>query len=253
MRVLIPAAGLGSRFQTVGYVEPKPLVNVLGAPMISRVADMARGIDPSPLVICLAPFANRIRSLGLTPLPIQHMQSEGAAMSVLCANGWIHDDEPVMIINSDNLFEQSWFDRFAAQAQLRASQGAGAILTLKVDCKIGKPSIWSHVAIDANSKVTKVAEKIAVGPLATGGAYVFPSWKALRTAACKMVAANLRYNNEFYLAPVYSFADFDTYSFEIPENSFHCVGTPEHLQAYTAKMSQQDIVLPKKVKKSEKE
>ena len=39
MNVLIPMAGAGSRFQKVGYTFPKPLIEVVGKPMIQVVTD----------------------------------------------------------------------------------------------------------------------------------------------------------------------------------------------------------------------
>ena len=39
MKVIVPMAGLGSRFVTAGYDTPKPLIDVFGAPMIQRVVD----------------------------------------------------------------------------------------------------------------------------------------------------------------------------------------------------------------------
>src|SRR5436190_23369448 len=37
MNILIPASGLGKRFTDVGYIGAKPLIMVLGEPMICRV------------------------------------------------------------------------------------------------------------------------------------------------------------------------------------------------------------------------
>jgi len=37
MNIVIPMAGLGSRFQAAGYTFPKPLIEVWGEPMISLV------------------------------------------------------------------------------------------------------------------------------------------------------------------------------------------------------------------------
>ena len=39
MIIIIPIGGVGARFQTEGYTRPKPLLNVLGVPMISHVLD----------------------------------------------------------------------------------------------------------------------------------------------------------------------------------------------------------------------
>lgn len=39
MNILIPMAGEGSRFNDVGYVLPKPLIDVNGKPMVQRVIE----------------------------------------------------------------------------------------------------------------------------------------------------------------------------------------------------------------------
>ncbi|EKK3596715.1 2-C-methyl-D-erythritol 4-phosphate cytidylyltransferase, partial [Campylobacter coli] len=39
MNVVIPMAGLGSRFAKAGFAKPKPFIDVLGKPMIVRVLE----------------------------------------------------------------------------------------------------------------------------------------------------------------------------------------------------------------------
>ena len=39
MKILIPMAGEGSRFQKEGYTLPKPLIDVNGKPMIQSVVE----------------------------------------------------------------------------------------------------------------------------------------------------------------------------------------------------------------------
>ena len=39
INIVIPMAGLGSRFSDAGYENPKPFIDVAGKPMIERVLD----------------------------------------------------------------------------------------------------------------------------------------------------------------------------------------------------------------------
>jgi NDP-sugar pyrophosphorylase family protein len=39
MNIIIPLGGLGKRFKDDGYINPKPLINILGKPMIFHVLD----------------------------------------------------------------------------------------------------------------------------------------------------------------------------------------------------------------------
>lgn len=39
INIVVPMAGLGSRFAIAGYEKPKPFIDVLGKPMIERVME----------------------------------------------------------------------------------------------------------------------------------------------------------------------------------------------------------------------
>ena len=39
INILIPMAGLGSRFSTAGYENPKPLISIYGKPMIEHAVN----------------------------------------------------------------------------------------------------------------------------------------------------------------------------------------------------------------------
>ena len=39
VNIVIPMAGLGSRFANAGYENPKPFIDVSGKPMIARVME----------------------------------------------------------------------------------------------------------------------------------------------------------------------------------------------------------------------
>lgn len=43
VNILIPMAGLGSRFSTAGYENPKPLISIYGKPMIEHAVNSLGG------------------------------------------------------------------------------------------------------------------------------------------------------------------------------------------------------------------
>ncbi|HMV67493.1 MAG TPA: NTP transferase domain-containing protein [Myxococcota bacterium] len=45
MQLVVPMAGFGERFREAGYDRPKPLIDVLGRPMIAHVLDLFPGVD----------------------------------------------------------------------------------------------------------------------------------------------------------------------------------------------------------------
>lgn len=224
LTVIIPAAGEGSRFAKVGYTDPKPFILAGGVPMVRRVADMFP-MAARIVVICRREHAAKFLELGFVNLVMVDKKTEGAAISVLCAESMVQDDDEVAICNSDNLFDLDLSDFFRVSKKFD-----GSILTFNVD---GGP--WSYVQADVFGRVMRVVEKQQISNLATAGLYYFKSWKILRTAICKMVAENEKYNCEFYLAPAYNFVEGNVFSYEMSQKQFISLGTPEALDAYHAR------------------
>lgn len=224
--IIIPAAGEGSRFATQGYHDPKPLIEARGVPMISRVCDMF----PSErrIVVCQKKYEERIATASSSEtIPITKI-TEGAALTVLCAESLVNDDDSVVVCNSDNLILGGVAD-FLSDAM--SSGCDGSILTFKVSS-----GPWSYARVKGD-RVTQVAEKTPISDNATAGVYYFKSWRILRTAVCRMVAANDRYNGEFYLAPTYNYmigAGMTVRNFSIKKERFVSLGTPEDLRLYDA-------------------
>lgn len=225
--VIIPAAGEGSRFVAAGYENPKPLIEARGVPMINRVAKMFP--TERRIVVCQKAYEKAIQAASESEvIPITKL-TEGAALSVLCAEALVHDSDAVVVVNSDNIILG---DDVAKFVELAEREGVdGSILTFKVDS-----GPWSYARVRYN-RVVQVAEKIAISDNATAGVYYFKSWRILRTAVCRMVAANDRFNGEFYLAPAYNYmigAGMTVTNFTTQKQNFVSLGTPEDLERYNA-------------------
>lgn len=225
--VIIPAAGEGSRFVNAGYTLPKPLIEARGVPMIHLVAQMFHA--DRRIVVCQQEHQAQIQAASKSEvIPIAKL-TEGAALSVLCAEALVGDDSPVVVVNSDNIILGNDIDIFLAKAQ---GEGVdGSILTFKVDS-----GPWSY-ARTRGDRVVQVAEKNPISDNATAGVYYFKSWRILRTAVCRMIAANDRFNGEFYLAPSYNYmigAGMTVSNFTTKKQNFVSLGTPEDLERYNA-------------------
>lgn len=224
MVVIIPAAGEGSRFSSAGYDRPKPLIEARGVPMIRRVVDMFPA--ERRIVICQKEYERQIQAASESEvIPITKL-TEGAALSVLCAEALVNDDDPIVVVNSDNIILNGVGDFLTA-----AGDADGSILTFKVDS-----GPWSY-ARTRGDRVVQVAEKVQISDNATAGVYYFKSWRILRTAVCRMIAANDRFNGEFYLAPAYNYmigAGMLVTNYTIPKQNFVSLGTPADLELYNA-------------------
>lgn len=213
--VVIPMAGEGSRFKEAGYTDPKPFIPVGGKAMISWVIDNMIPKD-NPTGLFKIKFhlivrtshvkANMIdRLFWDTPSNVSYTihytdgLTEGAACSVLLAESQIDNDEPLMIINSDQYLEWSPDSFYKC---LLNSEYDGVILTFYQPDPNDKK--WSYAKINNDNIVSEVAEKKWISPYATVGLYGWKRGSDFVKYAKQMMKKNIRVNNEFYVCPVYN-------------------------------------------------
>lgn len=202
LNIVIPMAGRGSRFAQAGYQNPKPLIDIYGHPMIEYVV---KNITPSCehrfIFICqqehLEKFALRDALKAMAPtceiVTVDHI-TEGAACTVLLAEQYIDNDDPMMIANSDQFVDTDINTYLAAMGDMD-----GLIMTMPAD----DPK-WSFIKYDENGFVTMVREKEVISNEATVGIYNYKHGADFVKYAHQMIEKNIRVNNEFYVAPVYN-------------------------------------------------
>lgn len=205
LNIVVPMAGRGSRFANAGYQDPKPLIRFGGKPMIQWVVGNVTPKGPHRFVfLCLEehlgqypdiPTTLRSISPGCEIVPVEGV-TEGAACTVLLARRWIDSDEPLMIANSDQFVSLGIADYLAV---METEHADGLIMTFEAD----DPK-WSYCRLRADETVSEVVEKQVVSNEATVGIYNFRRGRDFVRAADRMIADNLRVNNEFYVAPTYN-------------------------------------------------
>jgi dTDP-glucose pyrophosphorylase len=135
--------------------------------------------------------------------------TEGAACTTLLAKEFIDNDKPLVIANSDQFVE--WNSNEVMYA-FSADQIDGGILTFKAT----HPK-WSYVKLSDDGFVSEVAEKKVISDNATVGIYYWKRGSDYVKYANKMIEANDRTNNEFYVCPVFNYAIKDNKKIRIKE------------------------------------
>lgn len=231
LNVLIPMAGLGSRFKDAGYVFPKPLVEVDGKPMIQAVVE-SLGINAkytyivqkehyekynlSYLLNLITPDCNIVQVDGVT---------DGAAVTCLLAREYIDNDSPLIMANSDQIVE--WSSRQFIY-DLMTKNADGGIATFE-----STHPKWSYAKIGADGLVAEVAEKKPISNIATVGIYYWKHGSDFIKYAEQMIDKNIRTNGEFYVCPVFNEAIADNKRvFAINIKKMWGIGTPEDLNNY---------------------
>ncbi|HEG5396488.1 TPA: glycosyltransferase family 2 protein [Campylobacter coli] len=239
MNVVIPMAGLGSRFAKAGFIKPKPFIDVLGKPMIVRVLENL--YIPNANYILIA----RKEHLESEKVLVETIKSkfnayfinidkltEGTACTILYAKKMIDNEMPLMIANSDQIVDIDINEYIKDCTERRLD---GSILTF-VDKE--KNPKWSFAKLDSDGTVEYVKEKEVISDIATVGIYYFSKGNIFVDSAISMIIQNDRVNGEFYTCPVYNYAIKNGAKvgiYNIDFKQMHGIGTPEDLQKYKEK------------------
>ena len=231
MKVLIPMAGAGSRFEKAGYTFPKPLIEVNGKPMIQVVVENIN-VDAEHIFIVqrehyekynlsyllnlIAPKCKIVQVDGIT---------EGAACTTLLAKEHINDNSPLLIANSDQYV--NWDSNEFLYSMQADGVDAGILTFESVHPK------WSFAKLGEDGFVTEVAEKKPISNNATVGIYYWAKGSDYVKYAEQMIDRERRVNGEFYVCPVFNEAIEDNNKIKVfGVEGMWGLGTPEDLEIY---------------------
>ena len=233
IRVIIPAAGKGSRLQKVGGDIPKAMISIGDRPMLEYVLDnvsFAKDKDICIVVGCgkekiIEHFGNRF-------IYVEQKQQLGTGHAVMeCANEFKDYDGDVLITFGDMpLFRKE--EMLAMCSQHQQNDADCTIMTAE------NPSLelWARIVRDQNGRFCKIVEgKDCTPEQATikelfSGVMVFDS-KALFKTLPKVGCANVQ--KEYYLTEVLELMvndglKVDTY-FTKDGDDLRGINTPEDL------------------------
>lgn len=224
MNIVIPMAGAGSRFAEAGYKEPKPFIEINGRAMIEHVIENVAVRGAKFYLLCRLHHMPHITHTTLCEknniafIPIEHM-TEGAACTVLRAEKFIDNDEPLIIANSDQVVK---YDR-AAWHEFLPTVDAGIMTFHATETK------WSY-SLEEGGRVIRVAEKQVISDKATVGLYYFAKGSHFVRGAKQMIAKNVRVNNEFYVCPVFNELVDELVVRNFDVDQMFGLGTPEDFE-----------------------
>lgn len=237
LNIVVPMAGRGTRFLKEGYKLPKPLIHILGKPMIQVVIN---NIKPKTkhrfIFLCLKEHIDTYKIdeklkewAPECKIVVVDKVTEGAACTVLLAKKYINNKDSLMIANSDQ-----WIDIDIDEylAEMDRQKADGLIMTFHAS----DPK-WSYVKLDDKGNVIGTVEKQVVSNEATVGIYNFRHGNDFVESAEEMISKNLRVNNEFYVAPVYNelinkYKKIVIYNIGKELHGMYGLGTPNDLETF---------------------
>ncbi len=215
LNVIIPMAGLGSRFTDYGFTINKYLLPIDAdlQPMIKAAILTLNVPDNSHFIFIL-------RESNGTDLPLRQLLekicqdnnytcsirsvnyvTEGPTCTAMIAADLINNNTPLLISNSDQILDWN-FNAFIKQA----SQADGAVLTYNppYELTIGSKDKHSFVRFDSDGKPDQFAEKIVLSKEALVGVHYYKKGSYFVDAAKYTFDNNMRApNGEFYLSLTY--------------------------------------------------
>lgn len=205
IQLVIPMAGLGSRFSDAGYTVPKPLLDIHGAHMFQVVlANLVN--DFICKVVLIVPkiwnlsddFRSLESALGIAVEVVEvEGLTDGPAGSVEMAKKHLDASLPVVTANSDQYLDADLTEFYG---DVVSGQYAGVILAMEDD----DPK-WSYAKVDETGKLMEVREKVVISNLATVGVYGFESASIMFDAIDRMRQDEASVNGEYYVGPSYNY------------------------------------------------
>jgi len=229
--ILIPMAGLGSRFIKEGFKVPKQLINIKDRHLIDISLDCLdyEGCNLIFVVrdetvynfhmdeLLRKKFGDDIKVVILDKL------TDGSVCSCLYAEEYIDNDAPLVIHTLDIEFRPVFNPHI-----MNDLDGDGLLLTFK-----SNSSNYSYAKVDKNGFVTETAEKKAISNDACVGIYGFKKGSDFCKYAREMIERDLRTKNEFYISPLYNLLIEDGKKIRTEMvDKMHVFGTPDEFHFY---------------------
>ena len=229
--ILVPMAGLGSRFIKEGFKVPKQLINIKDKHLIDISLDCLDYKDCNLIFVVRdetvynfhidellkKKFGDDVKIVVLDKL------TDGSVCSCLYAEEYIDNDAPLVIHTLDIEFRPVYDPH-----SMNDLDADGLLLTFK-----SNSSNYSYADVEEDGYVRKTAEKKAISSNACVGIYGFKKGSDFCKYAREMIAKDIRTKNEFYIAPLYNLLVDDGKKIVTSTvDKMHVFGTPDEFHFY---------------------
>jgi len=232
MNIIIPIGGVGKRFKEEGFSSPKPLINVLGVPMIFRVLESLKLSKEDKVHIVYNP---ELKSYNFESLLIREFDdinfnfislknsTKGAAETVLFGLQNIDEQDlqkEFLLLDCDTFYSEDIISKY------KSSDNKNSIFYF--NDTDNKP-IFSYIILDESNRVILIKEKEKISDNANSGAYGFKSGVLLKKFCEKIMDSK----SELYISMIYEQMIIEGEEIKgILIKDFFCVGTPLQLKVY---------------------
>lgn len=248
MNIIIPMTGYGSRFVAAGYKELKPMIPVLGVPIIEWIIKgMYSPEEDHFILVC------REEHFQNGKLDEQYLKSLARNVDIQKISDWIKlgpvydilriqdaiDDQEPCIVNYCDFYAPWNWPECGKKLVERGCDGAVIAFSGFQPCLVPKCNVYASCLCDSNDNMIEIREKYCFsedrfqGRHSTG-TYYFKSGALLKKYYQKTVDEKVMLKGEYYASLPYNFLVADGLKVWVPifGDKFYTWGTPEDLQEF---------------------
>ena len=195
MKVVLPVAGNGLRLRPYTEDRPKCLLPLAGKTIIDWIVEESFALNPSETIFITGYKAEKMDEyLKMKPewgnvRTVVQSNPQGLGEAISLALPYVNDDEPLLIILGDTLFE--------ADLSILAKADENILYTFKVE----DPKRFGVAVTDSDGRITRLVEKPQefVSDEAIVGIYYIKDTKVLKECLKYLMDNDIRTKNEFQL------------------------------------------------------
>jgi 3,4-dihydroxy-2-butanone 4-phosphate synthase len=246
MNILFPIAGLGSRFSSQGFTDPKPFVKVKGKMLIEWALSSLNLPGKYYVIVNSLPqkYVNILKDLGekyyldLEVVDIKQ-STRGQAETCLLALDVIENfdlTEELLITNCDQ------YTPWNAQKFLHFLKNTDADAVVSTydhsGVRVGEESIYSHIELDEDGYGVRLEEKHAISPWTLNGLFWCANGYLFEHAANELVNDETTWgsgkvqNREKYVSLTFNYlirSGFKVKNYHMAKNEFVSLGSPQEI------------------------
>lgn len=195
MKIVLPVAGNGLRLRPYTEDRPKCMLPLAGKTIIDWIVEDASVLSRSELVF-ITGYKSEIMEEYLVTKPewgklrtVVQSNPQGLGEAISLALPYVNDDEPLLIILGDTLFE--------ADLSILNNMDENVLYTFKVE----DPSRFGVAVTDGSGRIERLVEKPQefVSDEAIVGIYYIKDVKALKSSLKYLMDNDIRTKGEFQL------------------------------------------------------
>ena len=241
MNLVIPIASSSKFFSLEAYGYPKPLIEIMGTPMIEHVIkNITHGNSFKKIIFIVKQdecdrfhLDNTLNLLSpIKPEIIKlRADTQGALCSVLLAIEYIDKNEPLLISNADHIFDQGI--AYYLQ-QFNDSNLDAACLTFN-----SVHPRWSYVKTNGDSLVIETAEKRPISKHAIAGLYMYKKGSDFVKYGMDSIRHGSSVEGKYFISPVfneYILSGKKVGHLMVSNEHYHTFYSPQKIEEYESNL-----------------